>query len=109
MQVLASGTQTIGALNTDYTLYDDIGTGSNIYVVIVDTANLDYGDTVVIEIYTKVLGTGAVGLISSGSYTNKQVDPIKISVPIPSDQGIKVVINQTEGTARSFDWKVLAI
>jgi len=108
MQVLASGTlsPTVG---TTSTVFNDIGTGSNIYVVVIDLSNLDYTDIVVIEIKTRVLGTGSVNIVSTGSYRGKLIEPILLSPPIPSDQGIQVDITQTEGTAKNIDWKVLAV
>lgn len=108
MQVLSSGTQT-ATVGTTHTLYSDIGTGNNIYVVMIDTGNLDYGDSVEIEILTRVLSTGVTRIILVGSYTGRQIEPIKLTPPIPSDQGIEVRLTQSEGTGRSFDWKVIGL
>lgn len=108
MQVLASGTLT-PTVGTTHTIYNDVGTGNNIYVVVLDLSNITWGDSVNVEIYTKVLSTGAVAKIMSGSYTGKQIEPLLISAPIPSDLGIQVDVTQTEGTAKSMDWKVLAL
>ncbi len=102
----SSGTQsaTIGTEHTLATL-----TGAKVYVLVVDTVNLANGDELLLRVKTMLLSAGTSREAYSAGYAHTQGQPIKLSIPVPSDQEYIATLEQTAGTGRSFDWKVLSI
>lgn len=102
----ASGTQT-ATLTTEHTLATLTGTQN--YVLVVDTANLANNETLELKIYSKVLSAGSERLVYQRRFKHAQAEPIKVSIPVPSDVSWKATLTQTGGTGRSYDWKVLSV
>lgn len=106
----ASGTQT-ATIGTEHTLATL--TGNKTYVLVVDTVNMTSAsgtpDIVELRVKTKVLTGGVTRQVYPAAYVNSQADPIKISIPIPSDQEAVFTLKQVQGTGRAFPWKVLSI
>lgn len=106
----ATGTQT-ATLDTEHTLRDVAAAGT--YTLHVDLVNLADGDYVKLRIYQMVLtgGTRRVAYIAAFADAQPTDNMIAISVPISNeltDAGaLRFSLEQTDGTGRSFSWKVL--
>ncbi len=107
----ASGTQTINSIGTEYYLSSPSVVGT--FVLEIDTSAMSAGDTLVMNVYNKVLSGGTVSLCYSWTISGAQSAPVWISVPIPNDlsesNALRFSIIQTAGTARSFPWKVIQL
>lgn len=104
-----SGTQT-AAIGTEHTLLTTTTPGD--YVLKVDKAAMQGGDTLELRIYDTVLAGGASRVIYQyGPFSGVPSvdDMIAISVPIPIDVGVSFTLKQTAGTGRAFPWKVLLL
>lgn len=101
--VISSGTQNT-TLNTEHTLVSTTTAGT--FVLMVDTAAMDSGDEITLRVKTKILSGGASGVVYQGYYVHSQDDPIKVSIPVTSDQEFVATLEQTSGTSRDFPWKV---
>lgn len=100
----ASGTQT-AAVGTEHQLSTQ--TGAGIYVLVVDTNNMAAGDALTLKIKTMAIGSGVTRLAYTLTYADLQAEPVKYSVPVPSNNSITVSLTQTAGTSRSFPWSLL--
>lgn len=103
---IASGTQA-ATLDTEHTLATD--TTNHTYVLAVDTGAMVNGDITVLRLKTKVLSGGTSRLAYEAMFANVQARPNKYSPPIPADIEIVATLEQTDGTGRSYPWKLLAI
>lgn len=108
----ASGTQsTSGSIGTELFLANVNQAGT--YTLHVDTTNMAAGDVVVLKIYQMILTGGTALAAYKAIYSDAQSadDVIKISVPISNEltdtNSLRFSLNQTNGTARSFNWKIL--
>jgi hypothetical protein len=90
---------------TDHTL--DTQSTPGVYVLVVDTNVLVAGDILVLTIKTKATHDGTTRIAFQAIYSGVQVEPIKYSPPIPVDQEIVCILNQTNGTSRTFPWSLL--
>jgi len=100
-----SGSQVIAALDTEYTLATE--TGAGVYVLVVDMNVLADGDIIVLKIKTKAK-TGSTSRIAyEAAFGNVQNELNKYSPAIPVDTEIICIIEQTDGTERTFDWNLL--
>ena len=102
---VGSGSQLISALDTEYTL--DTETTAGVYVLVVDTNVLVNGDTLIIRLYTKVASGKTSRIAYEAAFSNVQGEPNKYSPAIPIDTELVCKIEQTDGTARTFDWNLL--
>lgn len=100
----ASGTQT-AQINTEHQLATSITTG--IFVLVVDTNNMASGDALTLRIKTMAIGSGVTRLAYTMIFADLQAEPVKYSVPVPSNNSITVTLQQTAGTARTFPWSLL--
>jgi len=105
--VVAEGTQ-VAIVGTEQTLTDQVSV-SRTFVVVVDTSALMSGDILALKIYTKARFTSVLNVAYYATFSGAQAQPNKYSVPVPADIEMKATLEQTAGTARSFDWKVLAL
>jgi len=101
-----SGSQT-AILTTEHTLATE--TDEGIYVLVVDTANMDLGDTVTLKIKTKYASGGTSRLAFSATYAHAQTEINKYSPPIPVDTEIICTLTQAAGTGRTFYWNLLKV
>jgi len=101
-----SGTTTPGVLATIETL-STISSAGN-YLVKVNPVNLVADETVLIEIFDKVLtgDTTNNNLVYTGSARADQTE-IMVSIPISVVFEATVRITQFNGTLRAFDWAVV--
>lgn len=106
LSIVNSGTQS-ATLDTEHVLDND--TTGKTYVLVVDCGAMVDGDVVVFRIKTKVLAGGTLRLAYSATYAHLQGDPNKYSVPVPADVEIECTLEQTDGTGRSFPWKLLSL
>ena len=100
---VASGTQTatIGVLHTIAT-----ETSANVYCFYVDMHNMALGDVTELFAYVQTLSSGTPRIVYNAVYAQPQQEPIKISIPLPSDYEIRFRLRQQEGTGRNYDWAV---
>ncbi len=101
-----SGTQT-ATINTEHTL--DSPTTNATYVFKVDCSNMVNGDVLELRCYDTILNAGALVVAWKGTFSNVQIQLIKISPPIAASQATKFTLKQTAGTGRNFPWSVLRI
>lgn len=100
---VASGTQT-AVIDTEHTLNASASSGTT-RVCKIDLSNMVNGDAVTLRAYDKLDGTNyRRELIEYAA--NVQASEIPALI-ITSDQDIKFTLEQTEGTARNFFWRVL--
>lgn len=103
---VATDTQT-AVLSTPHTL--ETQTANKTYVLCVDLAEMDSGDVVVLEAFTKVTSGGLSALSHTEQFSGTQAQSSFISIPIPSVHEIVFVLTQTAGTARDFPWTLLTL
>lgn len=103
----ASGTQSL-TVGTQATLATDTNNGT--FQFIFDGSNFVLGDQFSAWLQSLTLSGGSYAYLwQPGSWSNNQINPCKISPPVSSDQGIKALLEQLAGTARSVPWKLLRI
>lgn len=100
----AKGSQT-ATINTEHSLTQQTGIG--IYVLVVDTANMQSGDSLVVRIKTKYGAGGTSRVAYTLAHADTQAEPNKYSVPVPVDTEIICTLEQTAGTGRVFPWNLL--
>ena len=106
MTVASVGADTQTAIvDTEHTL--DTETTVGVYVLVVDMNNLADGDVVILRIKTKNQTGSTSRLAYEASFSNAQNEINKYSPAIPVDTEIICTLEQTDGTARDFDWNLL--
>lgn len=100
----ASGTHTAEIAN-EHLLATN--TTSGVFVLVVDTNNMAEGDELTLRIKTMAVGSGSIRLAYTMEFTGLQAEPVKYSVPVPSNNSITCTLEQTAGTARTFPWSLL--
>ena len=106
MTVASVGADTQTAIvDTEHTL--DTETIAGVYVLIVDMNNLADGDVVILRIKTKNQTGSTSRLAYEATFSNAQAEINKYSPAIPVDIEIICTLEQTDGTARDFDWNLL--
>jgi len=98
-QTVGGGEQTMGSADTN----------NASFVLVVDLNAMALGDLVELRVKTMTLAAGTTRQAWKGTYQHVQLNPIKISPPIASDQSLTCTINQPAGTARAAVWKLLRI
>lgn len=106
LTIAASGTQT-AIIGTEHTL--STKTDAHFYILVVDVAAMALGDALSLAIFTKCLSGGVSRLAYAIDYASAQTEPIKLSVPVPSDVEISCTLKQTAGTGRDYPWKLLSL
>ena len=105
-----SGTQA-ASIGTEHTLLTD--SDAKVFILIVDTANMALGDTLILRIKIKTLSGSTVKEVYTAVFTHAQTDEeIKVSIPVPSPghaSGFVATLQQTDGTGRSYDWSVVSV
>jgi len=71
----------------------------------IDLSNLSSGDTVVIREYMKIKSTGEYKKYAEEKYSGSQPLPLLHIITKPSRYGLKITLQQTAGTYRSFDYQ----
>lgn len=110
MAVKASGTQT-AVLTTEHTLATVTpAVAGEAMELQVDISALQANEIVTLKIKSNVLTAGAVGTMYPKSFNAEQalITPIVVLPPILFDQNAVFTLTQTNGTGRSFPWKVLS-
>jgi hypothetical protein len=102
--VIASGTQT-ATLTTEHTLATVTDPGT--YQLKVDTAALVNGETLRLQVKSRVLSGGTDRLEYDAVFMHAQGEPIKSSIPVLSPFQCVFTLTQTGGTGRAFPWSVL--
>ncbi|QQG66365.1 hypothetical protein [Desulfobulbus oligotrophicus] len=100
----ASGIQT-AQVGSEHVLATNTTTG--IFVLVVDTNDMAVGDSLTLRIKTMAIGGGDTRLAYTLNYADLQGEPVKYSVPVPSNNSITCTLEQTAGTARTFPWSLL--
>ena len=105
----ASGTQT-ASIGTEHFVSDVNQTG--VYVFEVSLKNMVDGDIIVVRAYKTLLTTVAEELVAEEFFYGAQHVPyVKLDSPdsneLTDTESIRYSIQQTHGTGRNFDWKVL--
>jgi len=103
-----SGTTSALTLNSETQAGSNATTNAT-YVFKCNTTNLASGDVLELRVYTEDIVSGSVLQVWKGSFANVQINPIKISPPIPSDISFKATFKQLAGTGRTFTWEILRI
>jgi hypothetical protein len=105
--VVSSGTQTADG-SEDYLFASNTTAGD--YILVVDTTNLVNGETVTLKIYSGCNSTSLI-LAYQATYVNAQTEPLKFSVPVPSDQAIRCSLTQSVYVSgyKAFPWKFLSL
>lgn len=106
LAVIASGTQA-ATLDVEHSLATD--TGGRTYCLVVDTGEMVAGDVLILRLKTKVLSGGTKRLAYSATFSDAQGEPQKYSIPVPADVEIEATLEQTDGTGRSYPWKILSL
>lgn len=100
------GTQT-AVIGTEHTLAQS--SGANSFQFSVDLTNMVNGDVTELRVY-RIVNSAQIQ-VGYGCYANLQGSPLK-EYRIDGSQGvtngIKVTLKETAGTARTFDWELLA-
>ena len=108
--VETSGSQA-AVLGTEHTLHTN--SGAKVFVLMVDTSSMQLADTVILRLYVMPLTGGTARVAYTSVFTHAQPDePVKISIPLPSPgwtSAFKATLQQTEGTARSYDFAILSV
>lgn len=70
----------------------------------VDLSNMQLGDTVVIRGYGKINPAGSYVLLASTTYSGVQTNPAIYALPLIALNGVKLTLQQTAGTNRTYDY-----
>ncbi len=84
-------------------------TANKYFTFKIDTSAMSTGDgdVLVLTIYDAVLTGGAYGIYKQETYTDTQAEPIKFLAPLWITEKIKVTMEQTAGTNKSYPWALL--
>lgn len=104
-----SGTQT-ATISTEHTL--STKSTAKVFILLVDTNAMANGDILELRVYTILLSGGTERVAYEATYAHVQVEPTKISIPLPATgqtNGLKVTLKQTAGTGRAFPWSLVSV
>jgi hypothetical protein len=81
-----------------------------VFALLVDGTNMAGSDLVTLRAYSNA-NTANDRLAYVAQFTGAQLEALKISPPIPVEIGgrLKVTLQQSAGTYRTFQWKVLEL
>ncbi len=103
---IANGSQT-AVVTTEHTLATY--TSGATVVLVVDAADMTYGDTTELRLYTKCRSGDTERLAYVRRFRHAQAEPIKYSVPVPSDVSVRATLKQSAGTGRAYPWSLLSV
>lgn len=101
-----SGTTAALAIGTETQLGTNSATNAT-YILKINAANLALGDVLELRIYSEDIVGGTLTQAWKGTFSNTQINPLKFSVPVPSDIALKCTLKQVAGTGRTFKWSIL--
>lgn len=101
MIIATSGTQ-VATVGTKHQLHTT--TENGVYELLVDATGIVNGDKLELYIEVRYKSGGALIQTHYATFSHKQSDPGKVSVPVVAPYGAAFHLKQTAGTARSFDW-----
>jgi len=104
--VESSGTQ-VATVGADHSLATP--TTGKTRVLLVDTAEMVAGDTVVLGFFGPVLAGGVSRRIVTTTFVGPVADPHTQSPPIVMPQGGSILLQQTEGTGRTYPWALVTL
>jgi len=96
---------TLTADGTEQTVVEATGTLEFNLDGYIDLSNLASGDTVVIREYMMIKSGGGYVKYAEESYSGVQSIPLLHIVTKPARYGLKITLQQTAGTYRSFDYQ----
>lgn len=99
----ANGTASV-TLNTPETL--TTVTTAGVYVLTIDLGNMVSGDTLTVDADVKTLTGSTAATAMTTTFTDAQAPAVQQSIAVLVEHSCAFVIEQTAGTARSFDWSV---
>lgn len=108
----ASGTQS-ATVTSEHSLASVNQSG--VYILLVDTVNMQANDVLELRIKKIVLTSGTKRVLAFAAFYGAQItdDIMKMSIPIANDltdtDSIEFTLKQTFGTSRDYPWKVLKI
>jgi hypothetical protein len=79
------------------------------YVLKFNASNLALGDVLEARIFTQDLSSGSLVQVWKASFSNSQINPLKLSPPVSSDIALACYLTQVAGTGRTFTWEILRI
>ena len=104
---VSSGTQA-STLDTEHSLATS--TTAGIYVCMWNLTNMVKSDVTRCFVKTKVLTGDTAEIIFEGIYANDlSASPIVQSPPVVSMFSIDMLVEQTDGTARSYPWSLIRV
>jgi len=107
VEILAEGTHTPSALGTEETVYETTEKGK--YAGYISVKNLQSGDSVTINLYLILTSGGSYELYDTVSLSGAQTRTVVPLYEIPVSYGMKITINQTAGTIRSYDYVIFRV
>lgn len=105
-KLTANGTQT-SVINTEHIL--STLTNNRFYMAYVDLTNMALNDTVEIKISIMIKSGGSHITYYKQIFEDVQTDPLIFIPTLPSDISYRLSIKQTEGSPRTFDWRILEV
>jgi len=73
----------------------------------IDTGNMDWGDTTVLRWYERIAGAGAYVQKDELELNGPQIPPL-INIELePNRHGVRITLQQTAGTLRTYPWEYL--
>jgi hypothetical protein len=96
---------TLIANGEEQTLIEFIGVGT--ISGYVDLQNMEEGDEIIIRYYTKIMELGEYKMYKYRIYTGKQEEPMLHFKPMAVDVALKITLQQTAGTYKSFDYNFI--
>lgn len=103
LEEVAVGTLT--ADGTEQTLLESNSMGT--FEGWIDLSNMASGDTVVIKVNAKLKSGGSYRQYDSASYSDAQTNPAVHITRLTTKYGIKITLQQTAGTNRTYDYNFL--
>lgn len=108
----AAGTQ-VAVVGTEHILAETGGAVTlppgNAFTLHVDCNAMAAGDVLELRWYGKAKTGGTVREYDVQTITDVPASGLFVSVPFPTPVYAKATLKQTAGTARSFDWSVVAL
>ena len=103
LEEAAKGTLT--ADGTEQTLLESSSMGT--FEGWIDLSNMASGDVAVIKVYAKLKSGGSYRQYDSASYSGAQTNPATHTARLSTKYGIKITLQQTAGTNRTYDYNFL--
>jgi hypothetical protein len=98
-----SGTKTV-TVDVEHSLATI--TTAGLFQFAIDLSNMENGDIIDITIKTKLLTGSTAAIAYIATFAHVQGQPNQHSLPIMSPFSVEFLIEQTDGTARDYDWAV---